>query len=140
MSQLPRSDRENSGCSRRGSSLLKPLELLQLLPFHCRALSHGVSVCWGLVPSPDRGSDAEQTPGLWAGQVRPDTAFVTGKQLMFSLKVLTFVIIPSKPKAFYESENISHLYDAFLVFLVLVYPFQFLKQGFCSVRKFVFNY
>lgn len=67
------------------------------------------------------------------------TPHVSGKQLMFSLKVLTSVIIPSKPKAFYESKNISHLYDAFLVFLVLVYPFQFLKQGFCSVRKFVFN-
>lgn len=129
----------DSGCTRRGSSLLKPLELLQLLPFHCRVLSHGVSVCWGLVPSPDRGSDAEQTPGLWAGQVRPDTAFVTGKQLMFFVKALTFVIIPSKPKAFYESENISHLYDAFFVFGPCL-SIQFLKQGFCSVRKFVFNY
>lgn len=36
---------------------------------------------------------------------------------MFPVKVLDFVIIHSKPKAFYkESENISHLYGAFFFF------------------------
>lgn len=95
---------ENSGCTSKTVAFL-----LQ------ECSGHGVTLflfAWTWCPLLTAVAWVQQRPqGSGQGRSSLTSTFIMGKQFMFS--VIKFCDYPLKTKAFYETQNISHLYVAF---------------------------